>query len=164
MPKPPRKAVPKPGSRGKGTSRRPYGSLTVALVNEALRAAAGIRAGAAEMLRVDRSTVTKFIQAHPEIEQTEADIVEELADLAEGKLLQGIKEGQFPNIKFFLENKARHRGYGRSIELTGKDGGAIRTQAENIDLKKLSTKQLREFEALLAAAAVEGGADDAAES
>ncbi len=147
---------PKPKKRDvQRVHRRPNGTLTVARVIEALRASAGIRAAAAEKLLVDRSTVTKFIQAHPEIEVVEDQIVEELADLAESKLLGNIREGEFPSIKFYLESKARDRGYGRSVEMTGAKGAPITiAAAPAMDYDKLSVTELRQLEAIMDKAAL----------
>jgi hypothetical protein len=143
--------------------RRPNGKLTVERVIEALRVSAGIRAIAAEKLQVHRSAITRFIQNNPEIEDVEAEIVEELADVAEAKLLEGIKRGDFPNVKFYLENKARNRGYGRNLELTGAKGQAIAVTAQPaMDYSKLTVAELRQLEAIMAKAAptplaLEGG-------
>ena len=109
---------------------------------------------AADKLRVDRSTVCRFIKAHPEVAEALGEITEELADLAEAKLLDGIRNGEFPNIKFFLEHKARDRGYGRNLELSGPGGKPIGIAAQPaLDYSKLSTEELRQLEAIMSKAA-----------
>jgi hypothetical protein len=135
--------------------RRPHG-LTVKQVVNALRNCGGIRAHAAAALLVDRSAITRFIQLHPEVVEVEREIVEELADTAESQLLAGINRGEFPFIKLFLESKARDRGYGRNVALTGPNGGPIEIR----DLSNLTDEQLEALERAAAAlASGTGGAE-----
>lgn len=154
MPTP--KPKPKPKAPKQRVHRRPNGTLTVARVIAALNASAGIRATAAEKLLVHRSAVTKFIQAHPEIALVEAEIIEDLADMTESKLHEGIRRGEFPFIKLFLESKARNRGYGRNVAITGANGGPVEIR----DLSNLTDEQLEALERAAAAlASGTGGAE-----
>lgn len=136
--------------------RRKKGSLTVDIVVKALRANAGIRAHAAEALGVDRSAITNFIHRHPEVETVLDQIEEELNDVAESGLMTAIRQGDVPAIKFRLERKARNRGYGRNLEMTGPNQGPIQMQHEHrFDLSRLSADQLRALETILSVAMVE---------
>lgn len=137
--------------------RRSPGRLTVETVREALRAGAGIRAYAAEKLGVHRSTICRFVADHPELEREIEEITDTLVDRTEAKLIRLIEKEEFPAIKFYLEQKGRRAGYGRKVELTGKDGGPIRLR----DMSELTDAQLDIVEAaaraLAGSAAGDGG-------
>lgn len=115
--------------------------LTVAKVKEALQAAGGIKTVAARSLNCHRATLYRFLAAHPTVAEFLEDIDEEIKDLAEGKLLQLIKAGDGQAIRFYLERKARDRGYGHKVEATGPNGGPIEV-AQKLDLSGLSDEDL----------------------
>jgi hypothetical protein len=148
-PKPKRPAAaPKARQR---VFRRPRNSLTVALVTAALRESSGIQAYAAEMLKVDRATITKFIHAHPEMADVKAEIEEATNDLAEGVVLASLKSSNenvaLSAARYHLDHKARDRGYGpKPIELGGIGGAPILT--ESCDMSKLTDAQLAALAAL----------------
>jgi hypothetical protein len=125
-------------------------ALKYAEVERALRASAGIRSVAAEKLRVAGSTITRFIQRHPKLAAVEAEIVASIVDLAEGKLIEAIGKGEMTAIRYYLENKGQVNGFGkpRKLELTGAEGGPVRTAPEH-DFSKLSIEEKRDLEALM---------------
>lgn len=134
--------------------RRGNNVLTVEIVVKALRATGGVRAHAAEALGVDRSAITNFISRHPEVLPVLDEIEEELNDVAESGLMTAIRSGDVTAIKFRLDRKARNRGYGRNLEVTGPNQGPVQVQHQ-FDLSKLSAAQLRTLETILAAATIE---------
>ena len=144
----------KPGEPKKRIHRRRPG-LTVDDVVSALRANAGIRAYAAEALKVDRSAITHFIQKHPEVLPELEAIEEEINDIAENALITQIKSGDTSAIKFRLERKAQNRGYGRNLQVSGPNQGPIAVK-HSFDLSKLEAAKLRDLEALLAEAIPDG--------
>ena len=135
--------------------RRPQASLTVKAVLKALRDHAGIRSHAAEALKVSKSAITRFIQRHPELEDALQEIEDDMNDTAESGLFKAIQGGDLRAITFRLERKAKNRGYGRGMEVTGKGGGPI----EYRDLSHLTDEQLNTLER--AAAALAGGNESA---
>lgn len=112
-------------AKRKIVQRRTRSTLTVAGVVQALKLSAGLQAAAAKRLRVDRATVCRFIQTHPEINAAIEEIEDELLDVSESKLIAGIQRGEFNFVRFHLEHKGRKRGYGKQVAITGKDGGPI---------------------------------------
>ena len=54
----------------------------------------------------------------PTVARAYQDEVEGVADLAETKLIEAIKQGDGQMIRYYLSTKARHRGYGEQIDLT----------------------------------------------
>lgn len=93
-------------------------------VIEALNRAHGIVTAAARHLGCSARTVYRYVERYPEVKQAKADIHERLIDLAEGKLLSKINEGNMTAIIFFLKCQAKDRGYVEraSLELSGTVG------------------------------------------
>lgn len=56
----------------------------------------------------------------PTVARKYQDEVEEVADLAESKVIEAIKQGDGQMVRYYLSTKARHRGYGeqQTIDLT----------------------------------------------
>ena len=121
--------------------------LTIAAVEQALRASAGFMTVTAARLGVSRATLYRFFDKHPSLREIAEDVAEELCDLAETKLIQLIREGDGPSIRFYLETKGKNRGYTRRVENTGTDGGAIEhritADERNAKFRNLSTDDLR---------------------
>lgn len=106
-----------------GARSRPIGRLTTKVVAEALRASAGIQSSAAQKLKVDRSTICKFVKKHQKLQHLIADIVDEMNDLAEGHLLLALQKGEVWAIKYWLDSRGQERGYGiRKLAFRDQDG------------------------------------------
>lgn len=106
---------------------RPKGSVTYtdAQITEAIKAAKGILASAANALGCSRATIYNAIERNPAIKAVYADESEKVIDFVESKLLDRINKGDTTAMIFFLKTKGKSRGYVERIESTGKDGGAI---------------------------------------
>jgi len=85
--------------------------LTNKQVEEALRKAGGIMAGAAQLLGVYRSTITRRVQKSKKLQKLVEELIETTLDLCETKLIQAIKEGEPWAIAFYLKCKGKKRGY-----------------------------------------------------
>lgn len=123
----------------------PEKKLTKAHVVEALESVGGIMTAAARVLNVHRSTIYRFIQEHPDLKTTRADIEEQTKDMAEGQILTAIKNGEMDTVRWYADRKMRERGYGHRSELSGPNGGAIPVEQATIDPSKLSSATLREL-------------------
>lgn len=86
---------------------------------------------AAKRLNVSPSTVHKFMNEHPQLHALRDEINEALCDLAENTLYRAIREGDLRATMYFLDRRARHRGYGHKAELTGKDGAPVQLELED---------------------------------
>ncbi len=127
----------------------PESTLDEGRVIEALRESAGIRSVAAQMLRIHRSNLHRFLKTRPHLLSELEDIDEEIKDLVEGKMLTAIRNDDGQMIRFFLQTRARDRGYGIKQEHSGPGGGPIPFQQRpTIDVDKLTFEQQK---ALLAA-------------
>lgn len=106
-----------------GLTRPP---LRLKEVEAALRASAGIRSIAARKLGVNPSSITRFVQRHPQLEVVEQEVVAEITDLAVAKLIEQIKNGDFQAIKYYLDNKGQAHGFGmRKLAFGDGDGTVV---------------------------------------
>lgn len=116
--------------RGGGRQR----ALTVDLIKTALENVGGLRTAAAMSLGVSRSTLYKYFAEHPELYEFCAEIENGTKDLAEGKVLTAIKNGDMGTVRWYLDRKAKDRGYGNiTVENTGPNGGPMQVEAVNAD-------------------------------
>ena len=84
---------------------------TTGQVIEALEAAHGIKARAAELLKCDRHTVDNYIKRHPTVERAYENLRETLVDRAERGLLVLINGNYWPAIRYTLSTLGRDRGF-----------------------------------------------------
>lgn len=87
---------------------------------EALQRSGGIYKSACEALHISRRMIIDWRREDPEFDEACNETVEVFIDEVETKLHEAIKAGNFKAIKFFLERKARNRGYDmhQDIDLT----------------------------------------------
>lgn len=110
-------------------------------VIEILRLSGGIKTVAAQKLNVGRTTLYKFIGENPAVEEALAEIDTEIVDVAEAQVVKAINGGDMQTVRWFLEMKAKDRGYVRRVENTGPNGGAIPV-AQKMDLTNLTDEEV----------------------
>lgn len=125
-------------------SRRPTG-LTPEIVAEALKRNGGIMSAAAAQLGVTRQTIYQWTLAQPQLRQVIAEARELTLDLAEGKLLQAIRNDNLTATIFFLKCHGKARGYVERQEHTGPGGGPINV----VDLSSIPNEDLAVLEEIL---------------
>lgn len=107
------------GQKGKTGARRrvkkPGKKLMLALVIKN----AGIVTEVANDLGVSRSTVRAWRDKDPAVAKMFDDAIEANLDLAESKLVKGLKMGQAWAVCFYLKCKGKHRGWAEKMELGG---------------------------------------------
>jgi hypothetical protein len=88
---------------------------------EALIASKGIMATAAIALGVERGSVYKRVSENVCLQELLESVREGLKDTIEDKLIANALDGNEKAIEFFLERKAKDRGYGdyKEIKLDG---------------------------------------------
>lgn len=82
----------------------------------ALEASAGIRAGAARILKCARTTVTSYVDRYSAVREALEEILENRIDIAESVLLRRMADDSNPSaqvhcVTFYLKTMAKHRGY-----------------------------------------------------
>jgi NADH:ubiquinone oxidoreductase subunit E len=85
----------------------------------AIRQAEGNLSLAASLLKVERSTVYRYVQRYPTIKAALDSEREKWLDLAENQLKAAVRRGNIPAIMFTLKTIGRMRGYVERQELAG---------------------------------------------
>lgn len=85
--------------------------VTNAQIAEALENSAGIMSAAAQQLGVQRAAVSRRVAKSPRLTRLLAEVKARMLDLAESKLLQGLKNGDKTYVIFYLKTQGRERGY-----------------------------------------------------
>ncbi|RTL06423.1 hypothetical protein EKK58_05580 [Candidatus Dependentiae bacterium] len=111
----------------------------IADIEEALRLCAGIRGAAALKLGTTTTTVTNYINRSKRLQDVVAELEEQHLDMAESKLLAGIKNGDRTYVIFYLKTKGKRRGYTERVDVSGPEGLPI---ALDIDLSQASDEEL----------------------
>ena len=88
-------------------------------LEDALIAGDGHISKAAKRLKCKASTVRKYLERYPELEDLRDEIDEALIDLAETGLKAHIRSKNLDAIKFHLERKGKGRGYVKQTEVAG---------------------------------------------
>lgn len=70
-------------------------------------------------LSVDRTMHYKAMKSNESYRDAYYMTLERNLDIAEGHLLQSIKNGNMKDVQYFLDSKGQDRGYGRKMELRG---------------------------------------------
>ncbi len=80
-------------------------------VIEAIVGTGGIKSTIARRLDVSRWTVDNYLKRWKSVQEAYDEEREKIVDMAETKLLEKIKSGDYPAIRFFLMTQAKERGY-----------------------------------------------------
>lgn len=94
-------------------------------------------AGIAHHFGVERHTVYRYLDRHPEMNEIVQDAREAMVDLAEASLFRAVLNGEAWAVMMFLRTKGRSRGYIERVD----------TFAAKLDLNKLSVEQLQRIAA-----------------
>lgn len=100
-------------------------NLTLEQVIESLKATNGNMALAARRLNVDRSNIKYWIDNYATAKQAHDEAAAYVSDIAEGHLVNAVIKGNLDQAKYWLENKARDRGYGRAPQTNGLESLSI---------------------------------------
>jgi hypothetical protein len=88
----------------------------------ALRESAGLQYIAATKLKCAPSTVTNYVKRNKHLQRVVEECREGVLDLAEGKILEKIRDGDIAAIIFFLKTKGKNRGYTERLDPNNPDG------------------------------------------
>lgn len=117
--------------------------FTVEEVAIALKAAGGIASTAAEKLGCNHSTISRYIERHPELQAVRAEVKQKVIDVAETHFMKAVAEGKQWAVERVLRTAGKARGYAdMPVELSGIDGAPIMTNA-NITVKFVKAKNGR---------------------
>lgn len=95
--------------------------ISQAVLEEALRKAGGIPAGAAKVLGCARSTVTRRIAKSERLQALIEELQEELLDVCELSMAAMVRNTKHRNhfnaTKFVLETKGKSRGWTKQVDV-----------------------------------------------
>lgn len=77
----------------------------------AIRANKGMVSHAAKSLGTSRSTLKRYVDTYPEVQEAVYEAREDMGDTAEGKLFEAILNGEPWAITFYLKTQHKARGY-----------------------------------------------------
>lgn len=113
-------------------------------IADAVIEAKGLISIAARRVGCDPKTIRNYAKRHKVVADAIFEAKESLKDFAESRLYMGIDEGNPTLLIFYLKTQAKDRGYIERQEMTGADGGAIRT--DNVtSIRDLTDTQLDEL-------------------
>lgn len=104
-----------------------------AQIAKALTETRGMTFVAAQRLGCSHNTIVAWLAKSPALRLIREQAKGALIDTAELKLAQAVQAGDLGAIKFYLQMQARDRGYVARTEITGADGGPIRSEVINGD-------------------------------
>ena len=98
------------------------GRLTVAKVEQELRATYGNQSAVARKFGVSRQAVADYISRYPRLQVALAEANDTILDNGESALYKAVLQGEPWAVKWLLATKGKARGYVERQEVTGKDG------------------------------------------
>ena len=99
--------------------QRPEDRYSLEQLEKALIAGDGHISKAAKRLKCKASTVRKYLERYPELEDLRDEIDEATLDLAESGMKGHLKSKNLDAIKYYLERKGKGRGYVKQTEVAG---------------------------------------------
>ena len=96
--------------------------LTVEQVIAALKATHGNMSMAARQLKVDRTAILYYVNTYATVKAAHDEAAAHISDIAEGHLVNAVMKGNLDQVRYWLENKSRDRGYGRALQNNPLDG------------------------------------------
>ena len=122
-----------------GRKRKKFSTKTLL---SAIKGSGAIMATVASKLHCDWHTAEKHINENPKAKQAMEDEQCNVIDLAQGVLLNSIKnEKNTQDAKWYLAKKAKHLGYGDDPAVIVQSSSADNTESIKSNLDKLSPEE-----------------------
>jgi len=106
------------------------------------------------------NTAKKYCTKYATVRRVYNDECARVLDLAEGKVMEAIDEGDGVMIRYYLSTKGKHRGYILRQEVSGPDREPVSIKVKH-DLQKLTVDELYSLRAI--AERLEAAAESPAE-
>lgn len=100
----------------------------------AIKNSAGNKLLISKRVGCNRETLNKYLEAYPDLKKAYDDEIEELGDLVESKIVQGIQEGNTTLAIFYAKTKLKHRGYIECQEVASTQPIVIRIDEDDARL------------------------------
>lgn len=82
-----------------------------AKVLAAIKDSAGNKLLISKRVGCNRDTLNEYLAAYPDLKKAYDEEIEELGDVVESKIIQGIREGNITLAIFYAKTKLKNRGY-----------------------------------------------------
>jgi len=110
--------------------------LTKQEIIEAIPKTHGVKKYLAEKLGVDRRTIYRYFEKHPDLEQETQEYLDSVSDEAEFHLIENIKKGNSWAVRYWLSTRGKNRGFSTKQESTlGVAGQEMQTIGISIEGK-----------------------------
>ena len=96
---------------------------TIEQIKDAITKAGGFISIACKSLGCTRKTIYNYLDKYPELKEQVSDIREHYLDIAEASLIQKVKDGNTPELIFYLKTQGKKRGYTERSDLDITSGG-----------------------------------------
>lgn len=83
-------------------------------VIDALQAMNGNISLAARLLKTTRQNIEYYIKHYATVQAAFEQTTEQISDIALGHLVKAVKAGKMAEVRYWLDNKARDRGFGKA--------------------------------------------------
>lgn len=120
-------------NRNKKTYPRVPPRYTVKEFLKAVEGSFGIKAVIARKLGCSRQTVDKYCKKHPTIREAIEQEREMLKDMAEGRLVKAVQDGEPWAVKYVLSTLGKDRGYVERQEVAGTTGQPLKIEVEYVN-------------------------------
>lgn len=101
---------------------------TAAQVIKAIEGTFGIKQVACNRLGCVHATLNNYIARYPSVRVAYEHERGRLVDMAQSKLVEMVNNGDPWAVKFVLSTLGKHEGFVERQEVTGADGGAMRSE------------------------------------
>ena len=110
---------------------------TLDQIKDAINKAGGFISIACKSLGCTRKTIYNYIDKYPELKDVVNDIREHYLDIAEASLIQKVKDGNTPELLFYLKTQGKKRGYveKQQIDLSSGDNQINKIEIEIVKPK-----------------------------
>lgn len=99
---------------------------------------------AAEKSNISRDSHYRWLNENEKYCEAVDMVTERNIDFVEGKLMKGIQEGSERLITYYLDNKGKSRGYGKSLTVSGDPANPVTVQQTTPEQVEAARQKLRE--------------------
>jgi hypothetical protein len=118
--------------------------FSVEQIRAALQATGGNRLAAAQVLKCERRTVSRYLKRYPELHDALHEINETLLDRAEAVIVRQVIAGDIAACWKYLQLKGRNRGYGATFIVKPETAPVKDEALETLDMSEKDLRDLRD--------------------
>jgi len=105
--------------------------FNVGMMRSALKKSGGNVTDAAKILDCSVFTIYYYLRKYKSLADLRKELVEATLDLAEDAMINKIKQGHWPAIRYYLSTKGKQRGYTERSEVV--NSGKLEIEISRVD-------------------------------